>query len=161
VGDGSGPAGRGPLAPGPASRPGDTVVDSRFRYVHRLQVRFRDLDALGHVNHALYLTYVEQARTMYCLEVMGLAVPDALRWVVATQRCDYLAPLAFADVVDVGWKLNRVGRSSIEFEFELASGGRAVARGGGVMVWADPRAGRAVAIPEQMRRIAIEFDGLE
>lgn len=123
-------------------------------------MRFRELDALGHVNHAVYLTYVEQARTMYFRDVMRLAVPDELRWVMASQRCDYLAPLAFADLVDVGWRLTALGRSSAPFEFELVSAARPVARGDGVMVWADPRAGRAIPIPDELRQIAAAFDGL-
>ena len=141
-------------------RPADTVLDPRFRYVHRLQVRFGDLDALGHVNHAAYLTYVEQARTMYAREVLGVDVPDALRFVIATLRCDFLAPLAFADVVDVGWRLTRLGRSSGHYEFELAAAGRVVGRGDTVIVWADPRAGRSIPLPEELRRRAAEFDGL-
>ena len=145
----------------PAWRPADTVVDPRFRYVYRLQVRFGDLDALGHVNHAKYLTYVEQARTMYALEVLGVDVPDALRFVIATLRCDFLAPLAFAEIVDVGWRLTRLGRSSLHFEYELVAGGRAVGRGDTVVVWADPRAGRAIPLPDELRRRAAEFDGLE
>lgn len=149
------------MSDAPAHRPSDTPVDPRFRYVHRLQVRFRDLDALGHVNHAVYLTYVEQARTVYFQEILGMAVPDELRWVIATQRCDYLAPLAFAEIVDVGWRLTRLGRSSADFEFELAAGGRPVARGGGVIVYADPRAGRAEPIPDRLRRRAADFDGIE
>ena len=145
----------------PAWRPADTVVDPRFRYVYRLQVRFGDLDALGHVNHAKYLTYVEQARTMYALEVLGVDVPDALRFVIATLRCDFLAPLAFAEIVDIGWRLTRLGRSSLHFEYELVAGGRAVGRGDTVVVWADPRAGRAIPLPDELRRRAAEFDGLE
>ena len=155
-----GSAGAPPPSKPSTWRPADSAVDPRFRYVHRLQVRFRELDALGHVNHAVYLTYVEQARTMYFRDVMCLDVPDELRWVMATQRCDYLAPLAFADLVDVGWRLTGLGRSSAQFEFELVSGAGPVARGGGVMVWADPRAGRALPIPDELRRIAAEFDDL-
>ena len=145
----------------PAWRPDDTVVDRRFRYVHRLQVRFGDLDALGHVNHATYLTYVEQARTMYAREVLGVDVPDALRFVIATLRCDFLAPIAFAEIVDVGWRLTRLGRSSGHYEFELAAAGRAVGRGDTVIVWADPRVGRSIPLPDELRRRAAEFDAVE
>ena len=144
----------------PAWRPDDTAVDPRFRYVHRLQVRFGDLDALGHVNHATYLTYVEQARTMYAKDVLGVDVPYALRFVIATLRCDFLAPLAFAELVDVGWRLTRLGRSSGHYEFELAAAGRVVGRGDTVIVWADPRAGRSIPLPEELRRRAAQFDGL-
>ena len=155
------PAEAGGAAPSESWRAADTVVDARFRYVHRLQVRFRDLDGLGHVNHVTYLTYVEQARTLYFQQVLGIPVPDDLRWVVATVRCDYLAPLAFAEAVDVGWRLIRLGRSSADYEFELAANGRPVARGATVMVYADPRVGRSLPIPDAMRRSMADFDGLE
>ena len=144
----------------PPSR-ADADADDTFPFKVEVQVRFRDLDALGHVNHAVYLTYVEQARTVYFQQILGMAVPDELRWVIATQRCDYLAPLAFAEIVDVGWRLTRLGRSSADFDFELAAGGRAVARGGGVIVYPHPRAGRAEPIPDHLRRRAADFDGIE
>ena len=64
-------------APDP-SRPADCHVDPRFRYVRRIEVRFRDLDALGHVNHVVYLTYVEQVRTQYFQDVLGIDVPTGL-----------------------------------------------------------------------------------
>ena len=54
------PDGPGRFAP---IRPPDTHVEARFRYVRRIETLFRDLDALGHVNHVVYLTYVEQVRT--------------------------------------------------------------------------------------------------
>lgn len=137
------------------------MVDRRFRYVNRLQVRFRDLDALGHANHVEYLTYVEHARTLYFRDILAVAVPEDLGWVIATVRCDYLAPLAFGDIVDVGWRLTRLGRSSADFEFELTATGRVVARGGGVIVHADPRAGRSVPMPDEMRCRAAEFDSID
>lgn len=142
-------------------RPGDTRIDPRFRFVDRQRVRFRDLDALGHVNHAVYLTYVEQARTLYFRQVLQMVVPDDLRWVIATQRCDYRAPLGFAEIFDVGWRLTRLGRSSADFEFEIATSGGSVAGGGGVIVYADPRAGRSIPMPADLRRRAAEFDAIE
>ncbi len=159
--DPDGQAATTPDAPGHEWRPTDSVVDVAFRYVHRLQVRFGDLDALGHVNHAKYLTYVEQARTMWARDVLRVDVPEALRFVIATLHCDFLAPLGFADFVDVGWRLTRVGRSSATCKFELTAEGRTVGRGDTVIVWADPKAGRAVPLPDDLRRRAAEFDGLQ
>ena len=143
-----------------AERPADTLVDPTFRYVHRLQVRFRDLDCLGHVNHAAYLAYVEQSRTLYFHELTGIAIPEGLRWVIRTLSVEYLAPLGFGEVVDTGWRLARLGRSSADYGFELAAGGRVVARGGGVLVYADPRAGRSEPIPEEYRAIIAAYEGI-
>lgn len=144
----------------PASRPPDTTVDPSFRYVHRLQVRFRDLDCLGHVNHAAYLAYVEQARTLYFHELTGIAIPDGLRWVIRALSVEYMAPLGFGEVVDTGWRLARLGRSSADYRFELAAGGRVVAEGSGVLVYADPRAGRSEPIPDEYRAIIAAYEGI-
>jgi acyl-CoA thioester hydrolase len=144
-------------------RPADSAVAPRFRYVGRLEVRFRDLDVLGHVNHVVYLTYVEQVRTAYFLEIAGIGVPNGLpwAWVIASVSCDYLQPLSFGDVVDVGWRIGRLGQASADYEFELVRGGEVVGRGSGALVNADPRAGRSVPIPDAWRAAIAAFEGIE
>ena len=136
-------------------------VDPRFRYVGRIEVRFRDLDALGHVNHAVYLAYVEQVRTAYFRDVMGIDVPDALTWVIASVHYEFLAPLSFGDAVDVGWRISRLGRASADYEAELRRGATVVARGSGVLVNADVRAGRSVSIPDAWRTATAAFEGID
>jgi acyl-CoA thioester hydrolase len=142
------------------SRPAESQVDPRFRYVRRLAVRFGDLDALGHVNHVVYLAYVEQVRTQYFQEVLGIEVPAGLTWVIARVSCDYLLPLAFGDLVDVGWRLSRLGRASADYEFVLVRGAEIVARGDGVLVNSDARAARSAPIPSAWREAAAAFDGI-
>lgn len=145
--------------PDPA-RPADSHVEARFRYVRRVYVRFGDLDALGHVNHVVYLTYVEQVRTRYFQEVLGIEVPAGLTWVIARVSCEYLLPLAFGDAVDVGWRLSRLGRASAEYEFVLMRGAALVARGGGVLVNSDARAARSAPIPDAWRTAAATYEGI-
>jgi acyl-CoA thioester hydrolase len=123
-------------------------------------VRFRDLDALGHVNHVVYLTYVEQVRTQYFHEILGIEVPDELTWVIATVSCEYLLPLAFGESIDVGWRIGRLGRASADYEFELVRGDELVARGGGVLVNSDARAARSAPIPDAWRQAAAQFEGI-
>jgi len=141
-------------------RPPESRVDARFRYVWRIETRFRDLDALGHVNHVVYLTYVEQARTKYFEDVLGLRIP-ALNWVIARVACDYALPLAFAETVDVGWRLTRLGRASADYEFVLMRGADVVATGSGTLVNVDPSTGRAAPIAGEMRALAAAWDDLE
>jgi acyl-CoA thioester hydrolase len=99
----------------PGLRPPDCHVNPRFRFVGRVEVRFRDLDALGHVNHVVYLTYVEQVRTIYFRDVLGIEIPGALTWVIANVHYEFLAPLGFAEMVDVGWRISRLGRASADY----------------------------------------------
>ncbi len=142
-------------------RPAETQAEPRFRYVRRLDVRFGDLDALGHVNHVVYLTYVEQVRTRYFQEVLGIDVPSGLTWVIARVSCEYLLPLHFGDTVDVGWRLSRLGRASAEYEFVLMRGAAVVARGDGVLVNSDARAARSAPIPDAWRAAAATFEAIE
>jgi acyl-CoA thioester hydrolase len=135
-------------------------LDARFRYVRSVDVRFRDLDPLAHVNHVVYLSYVEEVRTEYFRDVLLLRVPDDLTWVIAKVWCDYLLPLAFGDRVEVGWRISRLGGASADYEFELARGGVLVARGGGVLVNSDARAARSAQIPDAWRERVATFEGI-
>jgi acyl-CoA thioester hydrolase len=139
-------------------RPADSLVDEWFRFVWRIEVRFRDLDALGHVNHVVYLSYVEQARTVWFTQVLGLTIPA--NWVIARVACDYALPLAFAETVDVGWRLTRLGRASASYEFVLMRGSDVVGRGDGTLVHVDPATGRSAPIPDEMRALAAAWDDL-
>jgi acyl-CoA thioester hydrolase len=143
-------------------RPADSHLDQVYRYVRRIEVRFRDLDILNHVNHVVYLTYVEQVRTQYFYEVLGIGVPSGneTAFVIATVNCQYLRSLAWGDEVDVGWRVTRLGNSSLDYIFELRRGNEIVANGGGVMVNADPRAGKAARIPEAWRTGFAAFEGI-
>jgi acyl-CoA thioester hydrolase len=135
-------------------------VDGRFRFVRRLDVRFRDLDTQGHVNHVVYLSYVEQVRTEYFRDVLLIDIPAGLTWVIARVWCEYLQPLVFGDRVEVGWRIGRLGGASAEYEFELARAGEIVARGGGVLVSATPGGGRSAPIPEAWRARVAQFEGI-
>ena len=135
-------------------------MDARFRYVRDVQVRFGDLDPLGHVNHVVYLTYVEQVRTAYFHDVMGLTIPDDLTWVIASVQYTFVVPLGFGDVVTIGWRICRLGRASADYEAEIWRGETQVARGNGTLVNADPRAGRSVPIPATWREAVAAFEGI-
>lgn len=72
----------------PPLRPPECNVDPVYRYVRRVEVRFRDLDILHHVNHVVFLTFVEQVRTQYLYDVLGIQVPSGYPavFVIATVR---------------------------------------------------------------------------
>jgi acyl-CoA thioester hydrolase len=143
-------------------RPAGSAVSDLYRYVRPIAVRFRDLDVLGHVNHVVYLSYVEQVRSQYFFDLYGLHVPGGLpyAWVVARATCEYLRPLGFGDVVEVGWRISRLGGASADYTFELVRGVDVVARGSGVLVLADPLAGKSAPIPEAWRAAMGKFENI-
>ena len=106
-----------------------------FAYRHRLSVRFRDCDAMGHVNHAVYFTYLEQCRLTYWRELTGTPAPHT-RVIIARAECDYRAPAHFGDELEVRVNIEAIGRSSFTLVYEIVKvgGGHLIAGGKTVMV---------------------------
>jgi acyl-CoA thioester hydrolase len=91
-----------------------------MKFYSPIDIRFRDLDALGHVNNVVYLTYVEQARVRYFDEVFGNR-HDWDEWGVLLARTEinYLQPLLFKDVAKCGLECVAIGRKSMEYIFKM------------------------------------------
>jgi len=84
----------------------------------RIEVRFRDVDILGHVNNAVYFTYLEIARGRYFDQVFQRSEFPGITCVLASIRCDFLHPIKHGDIVEVGVRIPIVGRTSFDFEYE-------------------------------------------
>ncbi|MEF8757470.1 MAG: thioesterase family protein [Halobacteriales archaeon] len=81
-----------------------------------IEVRYRDVDAMGHVNNAVYATYLEQARTAYIREVAGLSTGD-IESVLASLSIDFREPIALDETVTVGLRVADLGESSITMTY--------------------------------------------
>jgi acyl-CoA thioester hydrolase len=118
-----------------------------FGFVHREHVRFNDVDAMGHVNNAVYLTYVEEARIAF-LRPLG---PTYESLILARAEIDYRSPLKDGEEVEVGVRCIRLGNSSFDLEYELRAGGRVVAEARSVQVAYDYETSASVPIPDGWR----------
>ena len=129
-------------------------MPSDFAYRHRLSVRFRDCDAMGHVNHAVYFTYFEQCRLTFWREATGAPSPHT-RLIIARAECDYRAPAHFGDELDVTLHIGRIGGSSFTLEYEItrAGGDQIIATGRTVMVSYDYAAGQSIPLPDAARSL--------
>src|SRR5439155_21492121 len=85
-----------------------------FRRKTTIDVRFRDLDLMGHVNNAVYFTYLEQARLDYFRDLYAAhpALEHPPGFIVASPRIEYRAPIFLDDRVDVWLRVSEIGRSS-------------------------------------------------
>ena len=89
------------------------------RFTTTIDVRFRDIDAMGHVNNAVYATYLEQARVEYFAEVLGRSL-DTTASVLASLSIDYRAPVELDQgSVTVAVDVPELGTSSIPMEYEI------------------------------------------
>ena len=114
-----------------------------FPFVRRERVRFRDCDAMGHVNNAVYSTYLEEAR----IGVLG----GLSEFILARMEIDFRAELRAGEEVEVGTRCSRIGTKSFDLEHELRSDGRLVAAARSVLVAYDYERGESVPVPDELR----------
>jgi acyl-CoA thioester hydrolase len=130
-----------------------------FRFAHALEVRFRDLDALGHVNNAVYLTYFESGRMAWWLHLTHRS--DLRRDVIlARAEVDFRSPAAYPEVLDVGVRCASIGRSSFVVEQAITERRtrRLVAEARMVLVHYDYEAGRSTPLTDDLRRQLLDQD---
>lgn len=115
----------------------------------QIEVRWRDVDALGHVNNAVYFTYFEIARTRYWEAAFGARTLPDINFLVASIQCDFLRPTRYGSSIAVGIRVPTVGRTSFDFEYEArGEGGIPVARARSTQVLYDHAADHKLAITE-------------
>lgn len=120
-------------------------------YTVNIDVRFRDIDALGHVNNAVYATYIEQARTRYFRDVLDMDVSQSSN-VLASLSIDFRRTVELSDDrVTVTVDLAELGRSSATMTHEVRVGDAVAAEAEATIVSLDPDTGEPTPIPEDHR----------
>lgn len=128
---------------------------SGYPFVHEVEVRFRDLDAMGHVNNAVFLTFVESARVAYWLKLRGRRELKDMDLILARTEIDYRSPLELGETAEIGLRIAEVGRSSFVIEFAVLDSAtrRLAAEGRNVLVYYDYGAGRTAPLPDALRGV--------
>jgi acyl-CoA thioester hydrolase len=127
-------------------------------FSHRLEVRFRDCDPMGHANNAVYLTYLEQARFAHWRSLWGFGTPQlppGLPGVIlARVECDYKRPTKYGDTLEIRLTVAEIGRTSFRYEYEIVDDqGRTVLTAKTVQVMYDYTAEKPVRIPDEIRAL--------
>ncbi len=138
-----------------------------FRFAEPIEIRFRDLDAFGHVNNAVYFTYMEMARVGYFKRVglLGDEFPSPF-FIIAEATCQYKAPILMSAQLNLRTRVSRLGNSSFDMEYEFvdtaanADADRVMASGRTVQVTFDYAAGRPVPLPDAWRQAIVDFEAL-
>ena len=116
---------------------------SDFPFFVRERVRLRDLDAFGHVNNAVYSTYLEQAR-LDALGQLGSVI-------LARVEIDFRAEIRLGDEVEVHSRCSRIGTKSFDLEHEIRVGDHVAAEAKSVLVSYDYERGESVRVPDALR----------
>jgi acyl-CoA thioester hydrolase len=117
----------------------------------RIPIRWRDVDAYGHVNNAVFLNYLEEARDRLVGSLFG---DHAWDFVVARVAIDYRSELNQGDrEAVVRCRVTGFGTSSVRTaEQVLAADGRLSAESESVVVARDPETGRSRPLTDDERR---------
>ena len=126
-------------------------MTGEYEFRTTIPVRFRDIDAMGHVNNAVYATYLEQARADYYREIIGESLAD-VNTVLASLTIDFQRPIAPDQTVTVGLSVSELGESSIPMEYEIRrEDGTVAATAETVQVAYDPETERSSPLPTAWR----------
>jgi acyl-CoA thioester hydrolase len=134
-----------------------------FRLVHRLRVRWAEVDRQGIVFNGHYLTYFDVGITEYwraigCPYPEGLAEHGSDLYVVKA-LLEYQASAHYDDLIDVCVRVQRIGRSSVQFVLEIRREAEVLVSGEVVYVNADPATRRSAPVPAFLREAIARFEG--
>jgi len=138
---------------------------THFNFHHPVEVRYGDLDPQGHVNNAKHLTYFEQARIAYMVE-LGLFTKDQsfmeIGVILADVHITYLAPIYFGEPIKVGVHISKLGTKSMTWMQNIvdAKTSKELAKGEVIMVTYDYKEEKTVNIPHEWREKIKSFEGL-
>lgn len=137
-----------------------------FHFYHPIEVRYGDLDPQGHLNNAKHLTYFEQARIQYMIE-LGLFTKDQsfmnIGVIIADIHIAYFEPVYFGQNIKVGVHAAKIGNKSMTWDQNIidADSGKELARGEVILVTYDYKQEKTISIPEEWREKIIEFEDLK
>ncbi len=117
-------------------------------------VRFADLDAMGHLNNVTFLVFFENARVAYVTDAMASHDPGRLGdagFVVAETKIAYRSPGRYGERIETLLRPGMIGRSSFSCEFEMRVGERLLAEGYAVLVAYDTAAAKPMPVPAALR----------
>jgi acyl-CoA thioester hydrolase len=120
-------------------------------FTHVEQVRFRDLDPMGHVNNAVFLTYIEQARVAFFAAVDAATALEDMNLIVARIEIDFRAPVRLGQEVEISVRASRFGTKSFDFDYVLHVDGEIVAEAKSVQVAYDYGRREAIELPAEWR----------
>ena len=114
-----------------------------------IEIRFRDIDAYGHVNNAVFFTYLEVARTKVFKQHFHELMQQGILYLVVKAECEYKMPIKFTDKVIISMRITDIGHSSFTIEYKIHNGNEKLfATAKTVMVTYDSKKNKPTKIPD-------------
>jgi len=139
---------------------------TKFPVKAEVHVRFADVDAMGHVNNAHYLTFFEQARVAYfkslhSLDLRSMDAASAFGFIVAEIGVTFVSPAYLDEIMVVGLRVAEMRNKAFRFEYEVwdKKTKRPVATGYSVQVMYNYKRKKTFPIPAALRTQMLKLQG--
>lgn len=135
-----------------------------FKFSMPLNIRWNDMDPLGHVNNVYYIDYFQNARAYYMVTASNNWDWNRYMFVIAHVECDYFVELGLkAKNPMIHVRASRLGSKSFDFEYLIGSEGKdgktiIHAQGKTTQVMIDIHQKTSIEIPEWLRNDLMEFE---
>lgn len=129
-----------------------------------IDVRFRDLDAMGHVNNAVFFTYFEEGRKKLFMNSSKSENPLDFPFILASISCDYIRPVTLDTELSLSMWIKEIGNKSFTISYQLMSRldeTVAYAKGESVQVCYDYQQGSSIEIPGHLKEKLMEYQRKE
>ena len=132
-----------------------------FTLTHEITPRFRDTDAMGHINNAVYVTYLEVARQEYWRDFSRDVDYRRVPFILAGVKIDFRSEALVSERLAIGIRCDWVGNKSFAFRYEIRehTAGRLVVEATSVQVCYDYQAKRSMPVPDELRRLLERYEG--
>lgn len=125
-----------------------------YRAFHPIGTRWSDNDVYGHVNNVVYYSWFDTAVNHWLIAHGGLDIhAGGVIGLVVETHCNYFAPVAFPQTVVVGFRVARLGTSSVRFDLGIFPADEhqpCVAKGHFIHVYVDRLTRRPASLPPEL-----------
>lgn len=114
-----------------------------------INVRFRDIDSMGHVNNAVFFTYFEEGRKAFLHTLFNIIEPEDYNFILAHISCDFLRPVKLVDSIRLQLWIGEIGGKRFNIKYSLVNSSDeslVYAKGQSVQVFFDYKKNRTVPI---------------
>ena len=137
------------------------MTPERWTVTCEIRPRFRDTDAMGHINNAVYISYLEVGRQAYWAEFDRESDYRRVPFTLARVECDFRSEALVKEVLEVAIRCTWIRTKSFAFQYVIRekTTGRLVVEAATVQVCYDYGTKKSMPMPDEMRRRLEAFEG--
>lgn len=122
-----------------------------MKFVSKMRVEFRDVDAMQHVNNAVYMSFLETARMDFYDQFFGADGFHRFPFILGEVRIRFVSPAYMKEILELGIRVTDIGRKKYTFEYLIreSGSGRTVVEAESTQVMFDYKANQTMEVPAE------------